>query len=61
MNDFYVGDKVVYIPDNTEGIVKAITRENFCFVVFNCNNDWDNYQQYTAQNCKINDLRIRYE
>lgn len=65
------GDKVHYKPahfgdDEWEnGIVKEV-REAFpnslksrtivVFVVYNCNKDWDNYQNYTAAATHSNDL-----
>lgn len=53
------GDRVHYIPypncpttEISNGIVKYIDpRTLSLFVVFHCNNDWDNYENYTAQSC----------
>jgi len=52
-----IGDKVTYIPFKgaaeslyEKGIIKSI-QENGVFVVFHCNEDWDNYQDYTGQLC----------
>lgn len=39
------------------GIVKRIA-EDGAFVVYNCDNDWDNYQNYTAALTKFEDLQI---
>ena len=57
------GDKVHYYPDHFElkdienGIVKSFGRnEGFIFVVYNCNNDWKNYQNYTAASTNVRDL-----
>jgi hypothetical protein len=53
------GDKVHYCPEYGKienGIVKAIPT-NGAFVVYHCNGDWDNYQDYTAQLTDIEDLR----
>jgi len=60
------GDKVHYIPfkgaDKSQwenGIVKSINEYNntTLFVVFNCNEEWDRYNDYTGQSTKINQLR----
>lgn len=37
------------------GIVKSI-RQNQVFVVYHCDDDWDNYQDYTAANTPVEDL-----
>jgi len=59
-----VGDKVTYIPTTVvkcepeKGIVKFIPIGGaFVFVVFNCNDDWDNYQNYTAQRISVQHLK----
>jgi hypothetical protein len=59
-----VGDKVTYLFTNIakcefeNGIVKSIPINGaFVFVVFNCNDDWDNYQNYTAQCVSIQHLK----
>jgi len=51
-----VGDYVWYVPfegclesDYEKGRVKSISDENYVFVVYHCNNDWDNYKDYTGQ------------
>lgn len=33
------------------GRIKSF-RDDAIFVVFNCNNDWVNFKEYTAQNCQ---------
>ena len=57
------GDYVNYIPfkncDKSQyeyGRIKSIQSSEFVFVVYNCNNDWDNYQNYTGQRTAIKDL-----
>lgn len=66
MIDFKPGDKVCYIPFNgcdkslyENGIIKTLNSldKNSVFVVYHCNNDWDNYWNYTAANTDINRLR----
>ena len=45
------GDKVTYITHYTtqKGIVKGVCDdENYLFVVFNCDNDWEHYSDYTG-------------
>lgn len=49
-----VGDKVLYL-NRDKGIIKQIDQSKV-WVVFNCGNDWDNYQNYTAALCNIRDL-----
>lgn len=60
------GNKVHYVPfigANDSMIENGIIKSNnegmdgHCFVVFNCANDWDNYDQYTGANCKYDFLR----
>jgi hypothetical protein len=45
-----IGDKVCYIPTGENGIVKSIHMISLgmVHVVYYCNNDWDNYFNYTA-------------
>lgn len=50
---FKPGDKVTYIPEYGKpepGIIKSqCPDKNYYFVVFHCNNDWDDYANYTGQ------------
>ena len=60
---FAIGDKVTYtdkFSKTTKGIVKALD-SNKVFVVFNCGEDWDNYQEYTSEACKTSDLKLGWE
>lgn len=50
-----VGDKVHYFKEN--GIVKRIA-EGGCWVVYNCNNDWENYKDYTAAYTSFSNIQI---
>ncbi len=61
------GDTVTYIPfDGADeslwerGKVKFDKEddEDFVFVVFKCNNEWDNYSNYTGQRTNVSDLKI---
>ena len=58
-----IGDKVNYCPGHVEGvktqdgIIKAqSTYPNQVFVVYNCDDDWANYKNYTAELTYIADL-----
>lgn len=53
-----IGDKVTYVTKNKmeRGIIKSIADENHVFVVYNCNDDWKNYRDYTAQKTNVNNL-----
>ena len=63
------GDKVCYIPYQgadpsiwENGIVKSGTLAGnefgSVFVVFKCDNDWENYMNYTGSSTKITDLKL---
>ena len=58
--EFNIGDKVVYVKTNEKGIVKQVNQDT-CHVVYNCNNDWDNYAYYTGQLTKKEDLTHNWE
>lgn len=62
ISELYVGQKVRYLPKGVmgweNGIIKEIREEdNAVFVVYNCNDDWDNYQNYTAARTNLSDLK----
>ncbi len=53
----YVGQRVTYVPLNTfgmigkpeKGVIKALCNDSeHVFVVFHCNEDWDDYMNYTG-------------
>ena len=52
-----VGSKVHYSKNGKKenGIVKTI-RKNTTFVVYKCNEDWENYTDYTGVNTNLSDL-----
>ena len=56
------GDKVTYTsPHGTKenGIIKNFNdSRTYVWVVYKCNNDWDNYQNYTGQCTNILDLEL---
>lgn len=64
-----VGQKVYYQPKHynsdewENGIIKEIpTHTNEAVrVVYNCNNDWDNYQNYTSALTKLEDLKLGWK
>lgn len=63
MKDIKVGDKVHYKPSHAppnffeKGVVKSIGRSrDSVFVVYHCNDDWDNYENYTAALTSLDDL-----
>ena len=55
-----IGQQVTYrdlsCGKEQKGIVKSISDNEHVFVVYNCNNDWDNYKDYTAARTRIIDL-----
>jgi hypothetical protein len=56
-----VGDRVYYQSKHKssvdKGIVKSIAdSKEAVFVVYACNQDWDNYQDYTGVRTRIEDL-----
>lgn len=62
LEELYVGCKVSYINANgtvDKGIVKAIDHKNdTCFVVYNCNEDWENYEHYTGVNTRVDYIKV---
>ena len=52
-NHFNIGDKVTYIPNSNKnvfeyGIIKGSLIPKYYHVVYKCNDDWDNYMDYTG-------------
>lgn len=39
-----------------KGIVKSVSDDEHAFVVYNCGENWDDYENYTAARTKISDL-----
>lgn len=54
------GDRVHFTRGSGKtqnGIVKSVTQSgDTAFVVYNCNGNWDNYENYTAISTNIDDL-----
>lgn len=63
------GDKVTYIKDGKQqkGVVKHTIKtddccpENVVRVVYHCNEDWDNYANYTGLSTNINSLKLGWD
>lgn len=67
ISEVSVGQRVHYIPfkgcseDQKEnGIIKTIhpSYQDSTWVVYHCNNDWKNLQDYTAALTKLKDLKL---
>lgn len=61
MEQLIVGQKVMYLnlPAGKceNGIIKSLTEDGkAAFVVYNCNDDWENYENYTGVRTDLNDL-----
>lgn len=54
------GQKVTYksYKKLVHGIVKSISDIEHVFVVYNCNEEWHKYFNYTAERTKIKDLVV---
>lgn len=54
------GSKVTYTYNgrNDKGIIKSFPDDpGFAFVVYKCNDEWENYRNYTAQRTPIKHLK----
>lgn len=69
-NELKIGDKVHYQPEHYKeqdkfenGIVKGIPThtDEAVRVVYNCNNDWNNYKDYTSALTNLRDLNIGWK
>ena len=64
LNSIKIGTKVHYKPSYfpeyhyQNGIIKEIVNENEVRVVYNCNNEWNNFMDYTSQLTNIKDLYL---
>lgn len=57
---FKKGDSVTYCPSHgakEKGVVKKVNGETI-FVVYNCNDEWHHYEDYTACATNIRDLKM---
>lgn len=59
VRDLQIGDLVHYINGNTveNGRIKSISIDDFVFVVYHCNEDWENFNDYTGQLTHIKHLK----
>ena len=58
-----IGKWVIYtngVGEEQRGRIKSFN-DLYVFVVYNCDNDWRNYQNYTAAATRRIDLRFTYE
>ena len=61
-----IGDKVYYQPKHygddrwENGIIKEIRDYHLdgVWVVYNCNGEWDNYEDYTSALTNLRDLKL---
>lgn len=55
------GEKVSYVPykgaSPERGVVKSV-HDGWAFVVYKCNEDWDNYENYTGIRTPLDKLII---
>lgn len=50
-----IGDRVHHLLTKQNGIIKLVFRGQV-YVVYNCNNDWENYTNYTGENTSPENL-----
>lgn len=58
---FKVGEDVHYIGHNRQenGRIKEIDYgQEIAFVVYHCDDDWDNYRNYTGMLTNLSDLKV---
>lgn len=64
------GDKVHYQPEHYQdnefenGIVKHVRMKGVdceAWVVYNCNDDWENFKDYTGALTNLSDLRLGWK
>lgn len=54
-----IGTKVHYIPAQENGIIKSFSSDKLIiFVVYHCDNDWNNYSNYTGAATYIQDIKL---
>ena len=65
-----VGDKVYYDPlkrfigfdiKYENGIIKEIVDDEYVRVVYHCDNNWNNYQDYTGAMTAVRDLYLGWK
>ena len=68
-SDLRIGDKVCYQPEHygndrwENGRVKEIPNHTFdsVRVVYNCDGQWNNYQNYTSALTNLRDLKVGWK
>ena len=57
------GTMVTYKTEYAEekGRVKSIPNEEFAFVVYSCDGNWNDYKDYTAERTRISDLELGWD
>lgn len=66
-NNIFIGSKVTFISQGTskrkeKGRVKSFSDEkDKVFVVYKCNDDWENYKNYTGEITSLNFLELGWE
>jgi len=65
MQSLKLKQKVHYIPfkgcspsEYENGVIKSIQDDNHVFVVYHCNGEWENIENYTAARTEISQLRV---
>jgi hypothetical protein len=56
---FKPGMKVTYKPKEEKGILKSFLDgpSEAAYVIYNCNNDWENCEDYTISSTVLTDLK----
>jgi hypothetical protein len=60
---FKIGDKVTYITEYKKeiGIIKEVFEESqVAFVVYKCNDNWENYKNYTGCLTNFKNLQLNW-
>lgn len=56
------GDKVTYVPIKgapvEKGIVKSMRDPENAFVVYHCNDEWHNYEDYIGNLTEVKQLKL---
>ena len=66
IGELHIGQKVHYQPEHygdgnwENGLVKELRAPDGVWVVYNCDNEWDRYLDYTASKTRMQDLRLEW-
>ena len=58
------GQKVTFLTEfrKERGVVKGLCDdEDYVFVVYNCGGNWGNYENYTAEKTRVDDLKLGWK